>query len=241
MHSVVSSWSKLLSRCSWRSWWVFSQRFFNPHERPPRIERLGSAESRDRQLRALPAAAKILPAGGAGKADRVSRLGLLGSAGPEFRRSAGPVADRRTGAGRARREAGFANQPASTSHDDGLRLSDCAITAAAHCAPPGNKPLPGELANCRDWLERTIDELPLVVLLALGQIAWRAVVAAARRRTWHAGPMPRFGHLAQVKLAGERWLLGSYHPSQQNTQTGVLTEAMFDRVFRVAGKLLKSA
>jgi uracil-DNA glycosylase family 4 len=142
---------------------------------------------------------------------------------------------------RALHKAGFADRPESTSRDDGLRLSDCAITAAIHCAPPANKPLPGELANCREWFERTIDAMPVVVFLALGQIAWRALAVEARLRGWQTGSMPKFGHGALVELAGERWLLGSYHPSQQNTQTGVLTELMFDRVFRTARKLLESA
>jgi uracil-DNA glycosylase family 4 len=139
---------------------------------------------------------------------------------------------------RALHKAGFASQPDSTARDDGLQLVDCAITAAVHCAPPGNKPLPEELANCHEWFERTIDILPVAVFLALGQIAWRAVVGEARRRRWHEGPMPKFAHAAQVPLAGGRWLLGSYHPSQQNTFTGVLTEAMFESVFRTARKLL---
>jgi uracil-DNA glycosylase family 4 len=141
---------------------------------------------------------------------------------------------------RALYKAGFANQAESRTRSDGLRLDDCAITAAAHCAPPGNKPSGEELANCHEWLARTIDLLPVVVFLALGQIAWRAVVAEARRRAWYAGPMPKFGHGAQTPLTGGRWLLGSYHPSQQNTFTGVLTEAMFDRVFRRAKTLLAS-
>jgi uracil-DNA glycosylase family 4 len=142
---------------------------------------------------------------------------------------------------RALHKAGFANQPSSTDRNDGLQLVDCAITAAAHCAPPGNKPLPEELAHCHEWLERTIDALPVVVFLALGQIGWRAVVAEARRRGWHAGSTPKFAHAALAPLAGDRWLLGSYHPSQQNTFTGVLTEPMFDGVFRQARGLLDDA
>jgi uracil-DNA glycosylase len=141
---------------------------------------------------------------------------------------------------RALHKAGFANQAESTSRDDGLELFDCAITAAIHCAPPANKPLPGELVHCREWFERTIDCMPLAVFLALGQIAWRALVIEARRRAWHSGKMPKFGHAARVELAGGRWLLGSYHPSQQNTQTGKLTEPMFDRVFRAARTLLEA-
>ena len=139
---------------------------------------------------------------------------------------------------RALHKAGFANQSQAISRDDGLRLLDCAITAGAHCAPPGNKPLPQELAACNAWLERTIDLLPVKVLLALGQIAWRAITVEARRRGWHAGAMPKFGHAAQMQLASGHWLLGSYHPSQQNTFTGRLTEPMFDEVFQAARQLL---
>jgi uracil-DNA glycosylase family 4 len=141
---------------------------------------------------------------------------------------------------RALHKAGFANQPQSVSREDGLRLSDCLITAAVHCAPPGNKPLPGELANCHDWLAQTIDLVPVRVMLALGQIAWRAAVAEARRRGWYSGRMPKFSHAALVPLGEARWLLGSYHPSQQNTFTGVLTEERFDEVFRIARQLLAS-
>jgi uracil-DNA glycosylase family 4 len=139
---------------------------------------------------------------------------------------------------RALYKAGFANQPESTSRDDRLQLTDCAITAAIHCAPPGNKPLPEELANCHEWFERTIDLAPVKVFLALGQIAWRAMILEARRRQWLSGAMPKFAHGARAPLAGGRWLLGSYHPSQQNTFTGVLTEPMFDRVFESARKLI---
>ncbi len=135
-------------------------------------------------------------------------------------------------------EAGFANQPTSQSADDGLQLVDCAITAAAHCAPPANKPTTDELAHCHEWFERTIDLLPVVAFLALGQIAWRMIVTEVRRRSWQEGRVPKFTHGATVPLAGGRWLLASYHPSQQNTFTGVLTKTMFDRVFRTARELL---
>jgi uracil-DNA glycosylase family 4 len=141
---------------------------------------------------------------------------------------------------RALHKAGFANRAESTARDDPLQLVDCAITAAAHCAPPGNKPTVEELANCHQWLARTTDLVPVVVFLALGGVAWRSVVAEARRRGWYAGAIPKFAHAAQTPLAGNRWLVGSYHPSQQNTFTGVLTEGMFDRVFRKARKLLES-
>ena len=81
---------------------------------------------------------------------------------------------------------------------------------------------------------------PARVLLAFGQIAWRALVVEARRREWHTGGLPKFGHGAKLPLAGGRWLLASYHPSQQNTFTGKLTEPMFDAVFAEARRLLKS-
>lgn len=139
---------------------------------------------------------------------------------------------------RALHKAGFANQAASTDRADGLRLIDCAITAACHCAPPENKPTPEELANCSQWLIETFDRVPARVFIALGQIAWRSVVVEARRRGWYSGTGPKFAHAATVPLSDGRWLIGSYHPSQQNTFTGRLTEPMFDRVFRQARELL---
>ena len=139
---------------------------------------------------------------------------------------------------RALLKAGFANQANADSIDDGLMLSDCAITAACHCAPPDNKPLPEEMRNCQRWLDATFDLVPAQVFLALGQIGWRAVVDEARRRGWYAGPLPKFGHGATVELEGGRLLLGSFHPSQQNTFTGKLTKPMFHRVFKQARGLL---
>lgn len=132
---------------------------------------------------------------------------------------------------RALHDAGFANQPNASNRDDGLQLIDCAITAACHCAPPDNKPATEELATCNMWLRQTIDLVPARVYLALGQIAWSVLVAEFRRRNWYAGSVPKFGHAAVVKLAGERHLVGSYHPSQQNTFTGKLTREMLDAVF----------
>lgn len=131
---------------------------------------------------------------------------------------------------RALHKAGFANQPQSERGDDGLQLIDCAITATCHCAPPDNKPTPEEITNCRVWFHETIDLLPVRVFVALGQVGWRSVVDDARRRGWWDGAIPRFGHAAVVSLAGGRTLIGSYHPSQQNTFTGRLTEAMLDAV-----------
>jgi uracil-DNA glycosylase family 4 len=117
-------------------------------------------------------------------------------------------------------------------------LNDCAITAVCHCAPPDNKPLPEEIVNCREWLMKSIDIVRPAVLLALGQIAWRAVLDEGRRRGWRGGPLAKFGHGAKVTLGENRWLLGSFHPSQQNTFTGKLTEPMFDAVFAEARRLL---
>ncbi|MFQ5733990.1 MAG: uracil-DNA glycosylase [Planctomycetaceae bacterium] len=139
---------------------------------------------------------------------------------------------------RALHKAGFANQRTGTNRDDGLELIDCAITATCHCAPPGNKPTPEEVENCREWFTQTVELLPVRVFLALGQIGWRSVVDHARRAGWYSGRIPKFGHAAHVELATGQTLLGSYHPSQQNTFTGKLTEAMFDRVFALARELL---
>jgi uracil-DNA glycosylase family 4 len=135
---------------------------------------------------------------------------------------------------RALHKAGFCNQPLATTADDGLQLFDCAITATCHCAPPLNKPLPEEVKNCRDWLEETFDFLPVRVIVALGQIGWKSALQPIRQRGWHSGRLPKFGHNSAVHLTGDRWLLGSYHPSQQNTFTGRLTEPMLDAVFAAA-------
>jgi uracil-DNA glycosylase family 4 len=139
---------------------------------------------------------------------------------------------------RALHRAGFASQAESLHRYDPLKLIDCAITATCHCAPPDNKPTSDELTACQGWLDATIDLLPSRVFVALGQIAWRALVDTARRRAWYTGPIPRFAHDGEVALADGRWLIGSYHPSQQNTFTGRLTEPMFDAVFARARQRL---
>ncbi len=139
---------------------------------------------------------------------------------------------------RALHKAGFASQAESMAADDGLQLIDCAITAACHCAPPDNKPTRQELAECRPWLQQTIEILQPRVFLALGQIGWQATVDELRRLGWCDGRRPKFGHAAVAELAGGRSLVGSYHPSQQNTFTGRLTEPMFDRVFEQIRELL---
>ena len=127
--------------------------------------------------------------------------------------------------------AGLSNQPTSRSRDDGLGAIDCWVTAAVKCAPPANKPLPSERASCAPYLVRELAALDSVrVVLALGAFAWDAalstfVVAGEQPPK----PKPRFGHGAEVGVG--RWtLLGSYHPSQQNTFTGKLTPGMLDAV-----------
>lgn len=127
--------------------------------------------------------------------------------------------------------AGLANQPTSVSRDDGLTLTDAFITCAARCAPPDNRPLPSELSACEKWLDLEAEYLHNArVFLALGSIAWEASVALLARRGAAVGkPKPKFSHGAELAV-GSVTLLGSYHVSQQNTQTGRLTPAMFDAV-----------
>jgi len=139
---------------------------------------------------------------------------------------------------RAMYETGFCNQPTSRSKGDGLELIDCAITATAHCAPPGNKPTPAEIGNCRGFLDETLRLLPGVRgLVALGRIAFDASVRMLERAGYvmPRGTVGRFGHGAVVWSDNrERFVIGSYHPSQQNTFTGRLTPAMLRRVFETA-------
>jgi uracil-DNA glycosylase family 4 len=138
-------------------------------------------------------------------------------------------------------EAGFANQPTSIHKDDGLELTDCYISAAVHCAPPDNKPLPEEFAACRPYLLRELALLKQVrVVLALGQIAFAAYLTARRELGLSVpSPTPRFGHGSACQL-DQVTLLGSYHPSQQNTFTGRLTREMFHGVFRQARETIES-
>jgi uracil-DNA glycosylase family 4 len=130
--------------------------------------------------------------------------------------------------------AGLASQAESVSRDDGLRLAGCRIAAAVRCAPPANRPTREGRDRCRPYLVREIAACrDARVLLALGGLAWEETLRALEAPR----PFPRFGHGAEARLAGGRTLLGSYHPSQQNTFTGRLTPAMLDDVLRRAAEI----
>ncbi|HEX8183811.1 MAG TPA: uracil-DNA glycosylase [Blastocatellia bacterium] len=138
---------------------------------------------------------------------------------------------------RALHRAGFANQPTSTHRGDGLALRDCYITAVIHCAPPDNKPLPDEVANCRPYLLGELELLDSVrVVVALGKLAFDAAVASIGLE--EAARKPKFAHGAECSLRNGITLIASFHPSQQNTFTGKLTEPMFDRIFTRANELI---
>lgn len=127
---------------------------------------------------------------------------------------------------------GLASQATSTSRDDGLSLRGAYVTAAARCAPPANRPTPAELARCRPFLLRELDLLQPRVAVALGGVAWSALLAAlAARGDAVPRPRPRFAHGAEA-LVGGLVLLGAYHPSQQNTFTRRLVPSMLDAVLR---------
>ncbi len=136
-------------------------------------------------------------------------------------------------------EVGFANQPTATNRDDGLQLKNLYITAAARCAPPDNKPLPQELANCAPYLEREVEGLKnLKVIVALGKIGFDAYLNYLKGQSMlknRAGYV--FAHAAEYKLPDGKTLLASYHPSNQNTQTGKLTREMFLKIFKRAAEL----
>jgi uracil-DNA glycosylase family 4 len=133
---------------------------------------------------------------------------------------------------------GFASQPVAVSREDGMQLHDLYITAAAHCAPPGNRPAPEELRNCRPYFERELELLTqLKVVVALGKIAFDVYLDVLKSR----GAIPSrapfiFGHDLEYRMPGLPVLISSYHPSQQNTSTGKLTEKMLTDVFRRARK-----
>jgi uracil-DNA glycosylase family 4 len=142
---------------------------------------------------------------------------------------------------RALHRAGFANRPESASSDDGLKLTDCYVTSSVHCAPPGNRPTSEEQNACESWLKREIDAFgDLRVIVALGGIGFDRVLRVGRQRGWAVPvPKPPFGHGVELELTDDTRLVGSYHPSQQNTFTGRLTEQMLDTVFERARTLLE--
>lgn len=140
-------------------------------------------------------------------------------------------------------KAGFASQPTSLHREDGLRLQNTYIAAAVRCAPPANKPLPIEISRCRDYLRREQEVLRPKAILALGRIAWDAYLELLKQdgRIVSRAAFP-FAHGAEAAIAGDLPLLfGVYHPSQQNTQTGKLTEAMYGKVFRRIRAFLNEA
>lgn len=136
---------------------------------------------------------------------------------------------------------GFANQPHSTHRDDGLRLTDCYVAAVVRCAPPDNKPRPEEFAACRPYILEELRQLrKLRVAVALGKIAFDQYLHACRELGHPVpSPAPRFAHGAQYRFSWGVTLIGSYHPSQQNTFTRKLTRPMFHAVFKRASALLK--
>lgn len=136
-------------------------------------------------------------------------------------------------------QAGFANQPTSRHRNDGLLLHDCYVAACVRCAPPGNKPTPRERDTCLGY---AVEELQLLkkvrVIVCLGQFAWDGAIRILRTLGHEAGRKPRFGHGSEAAV-GPYVLLGSYHPSQQNTFTGRLTKPMLNRILRRARALTK--
>ena len=131
--------------------------------------------------------------------------------------------------------AGFASQPEATTRDDDLTLSDLFITAVARCVPPGNKPSSAELENCQPYLERELEMIQPQVLVPLGRIAFE------RLRRIYSIPASAldFAHGATYRMKNGLWLVCSYHPSQQNTQTGRLTREMFDQIWVKVKSILK--
>jgi uracil-DNA glycosylase family 4 len=136
--------------------------------------------------------------------------------------------------------AGFANIPTAAHPDDGLQLTGAYIAAAVRCAPPDNKPTPEEIANCLPHLDAEITALPDVrVVVALGRIGFDAYLQLLKRRGVEMRPKPAFGHDAGYPLANGQTLIGCYHPSRQNTQTGRLDARMMNEVFVRAARLLR--
>lgn len=139
-------------------------------------------------------------------------------------------------------KAGFANQPTSLHRSDGLQLTNAYITATCRCAPPDNKPLPREILNCRNYLEREIEILKPKAILALGKIAWDGYLDILKQRgVISSRAQYKFAHGAEAEIApGTPRLYGVYHPSQQNTQTGRVTPAMYAKVLANIRRFLES-
>lgn len=142
---------------------------------------------------------------------------------------------------KALHRAGFANQPASIQRNDGLKLSNAFISAAARCAPPANKPLPSEILNCRPYLERELDLIRPRAVLMLGSIAMNTYLQLLKDRGFITSRAAyKFAHGASYEFPGKLpRLFASYHPSQQNTFTGKLTEAMLAAVLRQIRRFLE--
>jgi len=136
---------------------------------------------------------------------------------------------------------GFANQTRSTDRHDGLTLHDCYITATVRCAPPGNKPLPTEIRNCRPYLLHEFQLLRNVrVIVGLGKVGFDSAAQCVEQLGWITFERkPTFSHGAEYRVNKKVTLIGSYHPSQQNTFTGKLTRRMFDQVFRKSKRILQ--
>lgn len=135
--------------------------------------------------------------------------------------------------------AGFANLPTSRHPGDGLQLRDAFIAAAVRCAPPANKPTPEEIANCLPHLDAEIAALPRVhIVVALGKIGFDAYLRLLKHKGVAMKPRPDFGHASASMLPNGQVLIGCYHPSRQNTNTGKLTAPMMDEVFGKARRLL---
>jgi uracil-DNA glycosylase family 4 len=139
---------------------------------------------------------------------------------------------------------GFANQPNSSQRGDGFALSDCYITATIRCAPPKNRPLPEEIENCRPYFLKELDLLKNVkVIIPLGQIAFTQTLKSLRLKGYDVPPLS-FGHgkvyFLRTPNSELRTLITTYHPSQQNTQTGRLTKPMFHRIFKMVQEAVRS-
>jgi uracil-DNA glycosylase family 4 len=144
--------------------------------------------------------------------------------------------------------AGFASQPTSVSREDGLTLTDLYTAPVCRCAPPDNKPTPQEMTNCQPYLERELELIQPKVIAALGRIAFDAILRICLPgSTVHGEASIVFSHAAVYRLqtsalcihTSDIWLVSSYHPSRQNTQTGRLTVEMFDKVWQTVRELLK--